>query len=280
MKNSKTLLDNLIFPECPRWHEGNLWFSDMHGGSVFCVGLQGEILETIEIPGEPGGLGWLPNGELLIVSMQEKCVYRWSGRKLHRHACLAAIHTRQSNDMVVDKLGNAYIGNIGFDIHGGERPQLSALARVDYQGNVAQATDSLMCPNGMVILDEGKTLVVAETFARQLTAYTIAGDGTLTGRRVWADLGKIVPDGICADDEGCIWVSACIHHACVRVRQGGEILDRIDTGRDNPFACVLGGEDGKRLFICVAANSDPSETHRLKSGRIDYIDVPVGRYIS
>jgi len=277
MKNPKILIENLMFPECPRWHGGNLWFSDMHGRRVFCVDLQGNIIETIDILGEPGGLGWLPSGELLIVSMQERRVYRWSGNKLHQHACLADIHTRQSNDMVVDKLGNAYIGNIGFDIHSGEAPQLTALARVDAQGNVSKATDSLMCPNGMVILDEGKTLVVAETFARQLTAYTIAEDGTLRDRRVWADLGKFVPDGICADDEGCIWVSACIHHACLRVQQGGEILDRIDIGRDNPFSCVLGGENGKRLFICVATNSEPSVTQRLKSGRIEYVDVSVGR---
>ncbi|MEM6581402.1 MAG: SMP-30/gluconolactonase/LRE family protein [Pseudomonadota bacterium] len=271
------LISDLVFPECPRWHQNALWFSDMHDEKVYRVNLQGEIEETIAVPGQPGGLGWLPGGDLLVVSMKQNKLVRYHNGGLQTYADLGGLHAHDSNDMVVDQLGRAYIGNFGFAIHEGETPTGTHLARIGSNGVAHTESEGLMCPNGMALIDDGKTLVVAETFAARLTAYSIAEDGSLYDKRTWATLGKYAPDGICADSEGNIWVAACIHHLCIKVRQGGEILARIDMGKQNPFACELGGEDGKRLFICSALSSDPETTHISRSGRIDYLDVDVGR---
>jgi sugar lactone lactonase YvrE len=271
----QTLIDGLLFPECPRWHEDELWFSDMHAEKIYRLDAAGRVLETIHVPGEPAGLGWLPNGELLIVCMRENSLYRHADGQLIPHADLAHIHPGQSNDMVVDSTGNAWIGNFGFDLHGGEEACTTQLARVDAQGEVSVAADGLQFPNGMVITEDGKTLVVAESFGAQLSAYTIAADGSLEDRRIWADLGDYLPDGICLDAEGCIWVAACVNHACLRVREGGEILEKVDTGELNPFACMLGGSDGRRLFMCNARDSAPEVTRESRSGRIDYVDVDI-----
>jgi sugar lactone lactonase YvrE len=272
----QTLIDGLLFPECPRWHNSELWFSDMHAEKVYRLDATGKVLTTIDVPGEPAGLGWLPNGDLLVVCMHKNRIYRHANDELHPYADLGDIHPEQSNDMVVDSTGKAWIGNFGFDLHGGADPCPTTLAAVDEDGKVSMAADGLMFPNGMVILEDGETLVVAESFAAQLTAYTIAADGSLGDKRLWAQLGEYLPDGICLDAEGCIWVAACINHACVRVREGGEILETVDTGELNPFACMLGGADGKRLFMCNALDSSPESTHETRSGRIDYVDVAVG----
>ena len=276
MTQVQTLIDGLLFPECPRWHNDELWFSDMHGEMVYRLDADGTVLQTLAVPGEPAGLGWLPDGDLLVVCMKENRLYRYADGELRVYADLGDIHPGQSNDMVVDAQGNAYIGNFGFDIHAGADPCPTALARVSNEGMVTEAADDLLFPNGMVISEDGKTLVVAETFAAQLSAYSIATDGSLGNKRVWAALGEYIPDGICLDAEGCIWVAACTNHACIRVREGGEILDTVDTGEVNPFACMLGGSDGKRLFMCNALDSAPDVTRETRSGRIDYMDVAVG----
>ncbi len=271
----ETVLDGLLFPECPRWRDGELWFSDMHAGLVYHLDADMQIVETIPVPADAGGLGWLPNGDLLIVSMKGKRLYRYAGAELELYADLAPVHENQSNDMVVAANGTAYIGNFGFNLHEGEAPHPTQMARVDADGSVHVAADELMFPNGMVITPNDKTLVVAESFAAQLTAFDIQDDGSLDNRRVWATLGDYIPDGICLDAEGAIWVTACVNHACVRVAEGGEILQVVETGELNPFACMLGGPDGKRLFLCCAADSNPATTAEAKTGCLQYVDVDI-----
>jgi sugar lactone lactonase YvrE len=271
----QTLIDGLLFPECPRWHNNELWFSDMHSETLYRLAADGSVLQTINVPGEPAGLGWLPNGDLLVVCMRKNCLYRVIDGKLLPYADLGSVHPGQSNDMVVDSQGNAWVGNFGFDIHAGAEPCTTSLAWINAEGKVSAAGDELMFPNGMVVTGDGQTLIVAESFASRLSAYTIAADGSLSNRRVWAQLGEYIPDGICIDAEGCIWVAACVNHACIRVREGGDILETVGTGEVNPFACMLGGSDGKRLFMCNALDSAPEKTRKTKSGRIDFVDVAV-----
>ena len=270
----ETVLDGLLFPECPRWRQGELWFSDMHAGLVYHLDRQLRIAETISVPADPAGLGWLPNGDLVVVSMKGNRLYRYRGGELHHYADLESIHQGQSNDLVMDANGSAYVGNFGFDLFAGEKPRATCLVKVDPSGAVTATADQLMFPNGMVITGN-RTLIVAETFAAQLTAFDIAEDGGLNNRRLWAPLGEYVPDGICLDAEGAIWVAACINHACIRVAEGGEILDTISTGELHPYACTLGGDDGKRLFLCNALDSDPVKTVPGKSGCIQFVDVAV-----
>ncbi len=270
-----TVIDGLLFPECPRWHAGELWFSDMHAGLVYHLDGQLQLIETISVPGDPAGLGWLPNGDMLVVSMKGNRLYRYSEGDLHWYADLDAFHTNQSNDMVVAANGNAYVGNFGFSLRDGDKPTPTCVARVAPDGVVSSAADELMFPNGMVITPDGKTLIVAESFAGCLTAFDIAEDGQLSNRRLWAQLEKTAPDGICLDAEGAIWVSACTTHRCIRVAEGGEILQTVETGELNPFACMLGGENGTRLFMCNAGTSDPTQTPDLRSGAIQYVDVSV-----
>jgi sugar lactone lactonase YvrE len=271
----QTIVTGLAFPECPRWHDGSLWFSDMHAETVYQVTATGEILQTLDVPDHPGGLGWRPNGEMLIVGMKRNLLYRLVDGQLQQYADLGAVHDHQSNDMIVSADGTAYIGNFGFDLMAGAAPQQTQLAQVTSAGAVSAGPGELSFPNGMVITDAGKTLVVAESWGNRLTAFAIAADGSLGQRRVWAELGKLVPDGICLDAEGCIWVSACANHACVRVREGGEILQSIATGTLNPFACMLGGDDGQTLFMCNSGSSHPDQTLVERSGRIDCAQVAV-----
>ncbi|WP_279246211.1 SMP-30/gluconolactonase/LRE family protein [Candidatus Litorirhabdus singularis] len=275
MSELHTIVAGLAFPECPRWHDGSLWFSDMHADQVIQVSASGKILQTLEVPGNPGGLGWLPDGQMLIVGMKSNLLYRLMDATLEVYADLGTVHTHQSNDMVVGDDGTAYIGNFGFDLMAGDPPQSTQLAQVAPGGAVSAGPSELSFPNGMVITDAGKTLVVAESWGNRLTAFSIAADGSLSQRRVWAELGKLIPDGICLDAEGCIWVSACANHACVRVREGGEVLESIDTGNLNPFACMLGGADGHTLFMCNAGSANPKQTLNERSGRIDCVQVSV-----
>lgn len=275
MSELRTIVTGLAFPECPRWHAGSLWFSDMHADQVFQVSESGEILQTLAVPDNPGGLGWLPNGHLLIVGMKRNLLYQLIDGQLQVYADLGTVHTHQSNDMVVGNNGTVYIGNFGFDLMAGAPPQQTQLAQVALGGAVSAGPDELSFPNGMVITDAGKTLVVAESWGNRLTAFAIAADGSLGQRRVWAELGDLIPDGICLDAEGCIWVSACANHACVRVREGGEVLQSIETGDLNPFACMLGGADGQTLFMCNSGATHPQHTLSERSGRIDCVRVAV-----
>ncbi len=270
-----TLLDGLTFTEGPRWHDGRLWFSDFYTQRVLAVTPEARLDTILEIPERPSGLGWLPDGTLLVVSMLDRRLLRVEGGKPRLHADLASIATGPCNDMAVDARGRAYVGNFGFDRHRGEAPRAAVLARVDPDGTVTRAAEDLEFPNGTVITPDGRTLVVAETMGQRLTAFDVAADGALTRRRVWAALDGVFPDGVCLDAEGAIWVSDARGPDLLRVREGGAIERRIPTGSGrHAFACMLGGADRRTLYVCTCTGSGPAVADK-RDGRIETVRVDV-----
>ena len=254
----RPLLDGLLFPEGPRWREGRLWFSDQHGHEVAAVDLTGRRETMASVEAQPSGLGWLPDGRLLVVSMMDRKVLRLDGNVLATHADLSGHATFHCNDMVVDAQGRAYVGNFGWDLFGGGAPTPALLVMVSPDGSVRVVADELMFPNGSVITPDGRTLVVAETAGLRLTAFDIAADGSLSNRRVWAQL-DVMPDGICLDAAGCIWLAVpTTPGGFLRVAEGGRVVDRLDLPDHGGFACMLGGADGLDLFLCEAVHVSPS----------------------
>jgi sugar lactone lactonase YvrE len=246
----RTLIDGILFGEQPRWHEERLWFSDWGTREVIAVDLEGNRETVLQAPSFPCCVDWLTDGRLLVVSGQEGLLLRREpDGSLVTHGDLNAVSNRPpGNELVVDARGNAYVNGGGFDLMAGEEfaPGMIALVRPD--GSAREVADGLAFPNGMLVMPDGRTLVVAESYAKRLTAFDIAADGGLTDRRVWAELGDGVPDGICADAEDAVWYADVPNRCCVRVREGGEVLERIDLDHGG-FACALGGQDGRTLFI-------------------------------
>jgi len=272
---TKVLLDGLVFPECPRWHGGKLWFSDMHARKVMTVDLDGKTETVVEVPGQPAGLGWLPDGQLLVVSQVDFRLLRLGPRGLTQVADLGAIARTSCNDMVVDTRGRAYIGHFGTRTDKGPPPFAAAeIITVAPDGNVHVATDNLMFPNGMVITPDGHTLIIAESFGERLSAFDIEPDGSLTGRRVWAALPGLVPDGICLDAARGVWVANAGANQVVHVEEGGRIGRRVDVS-DKAFACMLGGPDRRTLFMMTASTVNADEARTKRSGRIETIRVDV-----
>jgi sugar lactone lactonase YvrE len=272
----KTLLDGLAFAEGPRWRDGRLWFSDMHARQVVAMAPDGSRETIYTHDGPVSGLGWLPDGRLLIVSMVDMKLLRMEpDGKVVVHGDMSGVATGRCNDMVVDAKGRAYVGNFGYDYPNGT-PKTTRMARVDPDGTVTAAADELLFPNGTVITPDGKTLVVGETFASRLTAYDVAADGTLTNRRIWATLGeRQFPDGCCLDAEGAIWVASPLTNEVLRVREGGETVETI-TATQGVFACMLGGADGRTLYVLTCSGSDPDDTAAQRTGKIEVcqVDVP------
>ena len=270
---TQVLADGFAFLEGPRWHDGRLFVSDMHDGRVFAVH-DGSTIETIAIvPNRPSGLGWLPDGRLLVVSMTDRRLLRLENGVLHEHANLSEIATFHANDMVVDRHGRAYVGNFGFDFQGGETLKPAVLALVHPDGRVERAADGLAFPNGTVITPDGRTLVVAESFGRCLTAFDVAADGSLSRRRLWADTKPAVPDGICLDGEGAIWIASPITREFVRFREGGEVTHRIPTTQQ-AVACALGGADGQTLFLLTSGSIERDECRAQRNARIETMRAP------
>jgi sugar lactone lactonase YvrE len=246
----------------------------MHAHEVIAVGLDGESETICEVPEQPSGLGWLPDGTLLVVSMRDRKLLKLGARGLEVVAELEALAPFHCNDMVVDARGNAYVGNFGFDLHGKQAPARTGLILVPVDGAPRIVADELSFPNGCVITPDGGTLIVGETFAACLTAFDIAADASLSNRREWARIEGAVPDGICLDAEGAIWIASPVSREVVRLREGGEVTHRIAV-ENQAFACMLGGPDGKQLFICTAIDSDPEQCRATRSGRIEVVDVDV-----
>lgn len=274
---TRTIAQGFAFPECPRWHDGKLWFSDQHDCKVHVLTPDGALVETFDVPGRPSGLGWLPNGDLLIVSMLERRLYRRRDRVLSVFADLSSLHPGQSNDMVIDDQGRAYVGNIGFDFHAGEAFRPTVIALVTPGGAISVAAEDVACPNGSAITPDGRRLIVAESFGLRLMEFDIAADGNLVDRRVFADLGGLVPDGICLDAEGCVWVAVPYANAVHRVARGGEVVDKVPIPGATAYACMLGGADGRDLFLACATGHDPHETVEVRAGRIDVARAPAPR---
>jgi sugar lactone lactonase YvrE len=265
MLKTEILLDGLGFPEGPRWHDGKLWFSDMGTCRVMTVDLEGNAENVVEVPEQPSGLGWLPDNRLLVVSMRDRRLLRLDTNGLVEVADLRELASFHCNDMVVDHEGRAYIGNFGFDIEDPDAPLTHAvIVLVTPDGAARIVADEMVFPNGSVITPDGGTLIVAESFASRLTAFSIESDGSLIGRRVWAqfdDLGfvmsdeRICPDGICLDAEGAIWLASPESAEVLRVKEGGAITHsfKVET---QPFAVMLGGPDRQTLFVCTTLLSE------------------------
>ena len=269
-----TLVRDLHFPEGPRWRDGALYFSDFYRHTVFRMAPDGTLDTVAQVPEQPSGLGWLPDGRLLIVSMLNRRVLRQElDGSLSLHADLTEHAAWHCNDMVVDGIGRAYVGNFGFDSHGGAAPAGANLIAVDPDGKTWVAASDLMFPNGTVITPDQRTLIIGETRAQRLTAFTLGADGRLSERRVWADLGKHFPDGICLDEQGCVWVADPRNNCVLRVAEGGQVQQTIELPL-GAFACTLGGEQGRTLYVCAARGSgDIARAER--SGCILAIDVDV-----
>jgi sugar lactone lactonase YvrE len=276
------LAEGLYFGEGPRWHQGRLWFSDFYDHAVKSVDSSGAMRTEFEIDDQPSGLGWLPDGRLLVVAMHRRQVLRVDPDGVKVHADLSNVATYHTNDMVVDRQGRAYVGNFGFALDEALTTRgvesviadhaIAQLARVDPDGRVHVAAGEMHFPNGTVITPDGRTLIVAETLAMRLTAFDIGPDGTLSNRRVWATLGMRAPDGICLDANGHVWIANAIAPECVLVAPGGEVVASVETDR-NCFACMLGGPDRRTLFIMTAPSSMADVVSTSRQGLIECADV-------
>ena len=280
MPELHTLLTGLDFGEGPRWHDGRLWFSDFYRHCVSAVAVDGagagEREIVLEIDDHPSGLGWLPDGRMLVVAMQAKqvlCVE--DDGTVIEHGDLSGLATGRCNDMVVAANGNAYVGNFGFDVFVRGERQYATLGLVRPDGTVAGVAGDLDFPNGSVTTPDGGTLIVGETIGRRYTAFDIRPDGGLERRRLWAQFDDLGPDGCTLDAEGAIWFANAYGTDVVRVREGGEITDRVDVGQGT-YACALGGDDGRTLFILSADSSDETEVAGKGTGviRTMRVDVP------
>jgi sugar lactone lactonase YvrE len=284
MNEATVLTQGLYFGEGPRWHEGRLWFSDFYAHAVKSVGMDGVQRTELELSDQPSGLGWLPDGRLLVVSMGEHKLLRQDPDGLMVHADLSEFSAHLCNDMVVDTTGRAWVGNFGFDLDAliEEKGIEDALAnhpstnlvRVDPDGSVHLASPDMHFPNGMVVTPDGKTLIVAETLSMCLTAFDIEDDGSLTNRRVWAEVGMRAPDGIALDEAGNVWVANAMAAECALVAEGGKIMQTIETSQPC-FACMLGGDDGRTLHMVTAKSSDKRTASAEATGKIEVIKVDV-----
>jgi sugar lactone lactonase YvrE len=273
MSEQHVLVSGLAFGESPRWHADRLWFSDMGAHEVIAVDPDGTSEVIARVPAMPMGLGWLPDGQLLIVSsLDGRLLRRASDGSLTTHAHLTGLAEHAWSDMVVDGRGNAYVGNIGFDFPGGAFAP-GTVALVDPDGAARQVADGVAFPNGMAVTPDNSTLILAESYANRLTAFDIAADGSLSNRRVWADLGDGVPDGICLDADHAVWYADVPNQRCVRVREGGEVLQTIAADR-GCFACTLGGANGRTLFIMTAEWSDAAMAGGPRTGQVLSVEAP------
>jgi sugar lactone lactonase YvrE len=271
----ETILDGLAFGEGPRWRDGELYFSDMHAHEVVAVTPAGRRRTVASFDEPVSGLGWLPDGRILVVSMADRRVLRQEGDGFVLHGDLAAIATGLANDMVVTADGRAFVGNFGFSLHPPGEPKPARLARIDPDGSVHAAADDMMFPNGMVITPDGKTLIVGESWGRRLTAFDLAADGTLTNRRLWAAFPEnALPDGICLDAEGAIWAASPSTSEVLRIAEGGAVLDRLAT-EQLAIACMLGGANRRTLFVLTAASTDPDVCKASRTARVQAVTVDV-----
>lgn len=271
--DTRILANDLCFGEGPRWHDGKLWFSDMHDHRVKTVTTAGQVEDIVEVDNRPSGLGWLPNGDLLIVSMRDRKLLSFDGDRLSTHADLSDLAAFDCNDMVVDTSGRAYVGSFGFDLHARAPYAPAPLIAVEPDGRTWVAAEGLGFPNGTVITPDAGTLIVAESFAGQLTAFDVTDGGKLENRRLWAELPQgSSPDGICLDAQGGVWVASPPTKECLRVTEGGEVTDTIRTSQA-AYACMLGADDRCSLYVLTAPSSQPEQCASERGAQIVAVDV-------
>jgi sugar lactone lactonase YvrE len=253
-------MTGLVFGEQPRWHDGRLWLSDWGRQRVIAVDLAGNPETILEGTGFPLCVDWLPDGRLLVVSARDGLLLRREpDGSLVTHGDLNGGWARPpGNELVVDGRGNAYVNGAGFDLMSGEQFAPGIVVLVTPDGSVRQVADDIAFPNGMLVTPDNATLIVADSYGKCLFAFDLEGDGGLSNRRIWADLNDGVPDGICMDDEGAVWYADVPNQRCVRVLEGGEVLQTIDVDR-GCFACALGGADRRTLFIVATEWNGPTQ---------------------
>jgi sugar lactone lactonase YvrE len=291
----RTVLDGMSYLECPRWHDGRLYVSDFYTQQVYRLDLDGgggAAEPVARVPEQPSGLGWMPDGSMLVVSMRDRRVLRVrDGGEPEVHADLSSLAPWHLNDMVVDAEGRAYVGNFGFDLMTLQPIRATGIVRVDPDGSATTVADGLRFPNGTVLFPDGRTLVVAETLAGRLTAFDVDDGGGLSNRRVWAQLsetvetedmgellavGGIAPDGIALDAEGAIWAADALGGRVLRIREGGEIVEEIAPGI-GVFACALAGADGRTLVMCAAPSFAEHERRDTREAKLLACEVDVPR---
>lgn len=263
------LVDGIDFAEGPRWHDGRLWYSDFYQRAISSVGPDGDrTLEHGDLPDQPSGLGWLPDGSLIAVFMTERRLVRFGPDGAPAtHADLSGVAEWHCNDMVVAASGDAYVGNFGFDLEAGAPFATATLALVRADGTVGPAAADLRFPNGSVITDDGTTLIVGQSFGGDFVAFTIDHDGTLHDRRTWAAVEGTAPDGCTMDAGGGIWFSDALGSQVVRVEAGGDVTHRVATPQPT-FACMLGGTDGRTLYALCSPGSHPDQVAGRAAGAI------------
>ncbi|HEV2460577.1 MAG TPA: SMP-30/gluconolactonase/LRE family protein [Ktedonobacterales bacterium] len=272
MSEPHVLLSGLVMGEAPRWHVNRLWYTDLGAREVRAVDLDGQQEVVARVPSL--GLGFLPDGRLLIVSMRDGLLLRREpDGSLVTHADLTSLSRRPWNDLVVDGRANAYVDNIGFEFPGGQFAPAGIIALVTPDGTMRQVADGLAFPNGMAVTPDNATLIVAESYGARLLAFDIAADGSLAHRRVWANLDGAHPDGICLDAEGAVWYADVPAKRCVRVREGGETLQTVELDR-GCFACTLGGTDQRTLFIVAAEFPAAATGAGTRTGQIVAVEAP------
>jgi sugar lactone lactonase YvrE len=274
----QTLLTGLGFGESPRWHEDRLWFCNWGMQEVVAVDLDGKSEVMVRVPTTiPFCIDWLPDGRLLVVSGREGLILRREpDGSLQPHADLSGLSDKGWNEIVVDGRGNAYINGGGFDLLAGEKFAPGIVALLTPDGSARQVADGIAFPNGMAVAPDNSTLIVAESYAKRLTAFDIASDGALSNRRMWADLDAGVPDGICLDAENAVWYGDVPNKRCVRVREGGEGLQTIELDR-GCFACMLGGADKRTLFLMAADWRGPANMAAIaeaRTGQVLTVEAP------
>ncbi|WIV52908.1 SMP-30/gluconolactonase/LRE family protein [Amycolatopsis nalaikhensis] len=290
-RDVKVVAKGFTYLEGPRWHNGRLYFVDFYTHTVNALNADGSIEQIAVVEQQPSGLGWLPDGRLLVVSMKDRRILRQEpDGTLVEHADISALCSGHANDMVVARNGQAYVGHFGFDLMGGADHEFASVVLVNPDGTSQAVAEGLSFPNGMVITPDDKTLIVNELFGNRVSAFDIKADGTLGPRRDFAaygDLGDepswqkrveastIVPDGLAIDAEGAVWVADCARQRAVRIADGGEILDEVSTAPNGVFAVGLGGDDGKTLFLCVAPDFDEAARTAAREGELHAVRVEV-----
>ena len=275
-RTTEIVLDGLAFPEGPRWREDRLYFSDQHDRRIVAMTPEGKSETVAEVPQQPSGLGWLPDGRMLIVSMLDRRVLRREpDGSLVEHADLSTLAPGCTNDMVVDTAGRAYVGNFGFDMYAGATPSPTCLIAVEPDGTARVVAEDIRFPNGTVITPEGRTLLLGESMGACVTAFDIADDGSLVNRRLFAKLDGVTVDGMCLDAEGAVWTACPLTGRCLRIAEGGEVLDEVKGTHPGTFACVLGGADRRTLYLCTAPTHEPERTLAARQGRVEAVAVDV-----
>jgi sugar lactone lactonase YvrE len=273
MAELRTLMTGIGLGESPRWHEGRLWFSDWVAHEVIALDRDGGHDVMAKVDAFPFSIDWLPDGPMVITAGRELLRMEPDG-SLVTHVDLSDLSDYGWNEIVVDGRGNAYVNGPGFDMMAGGDFAPGTIAIVRPDGSAEQVAGGVAFPNGMVVTPDDSTLIVADSYAKELTAFDIGGDGTLTNRRTWADLGEGAPDGICLDAEGAVWYADVPNRRCTRVAEGGETLDVLEADR-GCFACMLGGEDGHTLFMNSAEWNGPEGIFKEpRTGQVLAVEAP------